>query len=281
MSYKLSKRFPKKRAFITGAGGGLGRVLSTELATNGWAIGISDINEAGLKETAEMIVKAGGKAHTYTLDVANSDQYETVAQEFLTTAGGIDVLINNAGVGDGGIFGEYKTENWKWIVGINQMGVVYGCHNFVPVMKKQKSGQIINIASAAAFMALPTMAPYNVTKAAVLALSETLYAELMQDNVDVSVVCPTFFKTNVMQHSRGDQAQKKAGQKMVDKSGIEPIEVAQKILSEAGNKKFYIVHPFSAKVLFRIKRLFPKILLKTIGKGFKKVAARQAAHSKK
>lgn len=280
LNYKLSKRFPSKRAFVTGAGGGLGRVMSLELASNGWTIGISDINESGLQETAEMITKAGGTALTYKLDVANSDEYETVAKQYLDKTEGIDLLINNAGVGDGGAFGEYKTEDWRWIVGINQMGVIYGCQNFVPVMKKQESGQIINIASAAAFMALPTMSPYNVTKAAVLALSETLFAELAQNNVDVSVVCPTFFKTNVMQHSRGNKAQKKAGQKMIDKSGIEPIEVAQKILTEAGKKIFYIIHPFSAKVLFSIKRLFPTLLLKVIGKGFKKVAAKQAARHK-
>ncbi len=266
--YKLSKTFPKKRAFITGCGGGLGRSMSLELASNGWTIGISDINEAGLQETANMIAKAGGKAHVYKLDVADSDAYEIVAKDFLNKERGIDLLINNAGVGDGGVFGEYNTDNWKWIVGINQMGVIYGCHNFVPTMKKQRSGHIINIASAASFMAAPTMSPYNVTKAAVLSLSETLYSELLQQNINISVVCPTFFKTNVMQHGRGDQKQQKAGQKMVDKSGIEPSEVAQLVLKEAGKKTFYIVHPFSAKVLWSIKRLFPTKMINFIGKKY-------------
>lgn len=277
LSYKLSKTFPKKRAFITGAGGGLGRVLSTELASNGWTIGISDISEAGLKETAALIQKAGGKSISYVLDVADSDRYAKVAQEYLTATGGIDLLINNAGVGDGGVFGEYAVDNWKWIVGINQMGVIFGCHNFVPLMKQQKSGHIINIASAASFANLPSMSPYNVTKAAVVSLSETIYGELKGEGVGVSVVCPTFFKTNVMQHSRGNQAQKEAGQKMVDKSGIEPIEVAQKVLNEAGKKTFYIIHPFSAKVLFSVKRLFPTTVIKVIAMGYKNMAAKQAA----
>lgn len=281
LNYKLTTKHPNRRAFITGSGGGLGRVLSTELASNGWTIGISDINEAGLKETAALIEKNGGKAHIYILDVANSEQYEQVAQQFLKEVGGIDLLINNAGVGDGGIVGEYEVENWKWIVGINQMGVVYGCHNFVPTMKKQKSGHIINIASAAAFAALPSMGPYNITKAAVLAFSETIYGELYGDNINVSVVCPTFFKTNVMQHSRGNKAQKDAGQKMVDKSGIEPIEVAQKILTQAGKKTLYIVHPFTAKLLFSVKRLFPTLVVNAIAKGYTKVAAKQAAKAKR
>ena len=113
-----------------------------------------------------------------------------------------------------------------------------------------------------------------------LSLSETLYTELKGENVDVSVVCPTFFKTNVMQHSRGDKEQTSAGQKMVDRSGIEPIEVAQTILMEAGNKTFYIIHPFSAKVLFSLKRYFPKFLLSQIAKRYKamqiKVAKKKA-----
>jgi short-subunit dehydrogenase len=271
-TYTLSSRYTKKRAFITGAGGGLGRVLSLELASNGWTIGIADINAAGLKETADMIEIKGGKPFIYLLDVADSNQYESVANDFLSVAGGIDLLINNAGVGDGSVFGEYAPENWRWIIGINQMGVIYGCHFFVEAMKKQQSGHIINISSAASFMNLPSMSPYNVTKAAVLSLSETLYTELKGDKIGVSVVCPTFFKTNVMQYSRGNQAQKVAGQKMVDRSGIEPIEVAQTILKEAGKKTFYIIHPFSAKVLFSLKRLMPSLLLYIIAGEYKKRA---------
>lgn len=278
-SYKLSTRFPKKRAFITGAGGGLGRVMSLELAGNGWTIGISDISEKGLQETAALIEKAGGKAISYVLDVADSDKYAQVAQDYLSKTGGIDLLINNAGVGDGGVFGEYAVDNWKWIVGINQMGVIYGCHNFIPVMKLQKSGHVINIASAASFANLPSMSPYNVTKAAVVSLSETIYGELKGENVGVSVVCPTFFKTNVMQHSRGNEAQKVAGQKMVDKSGIEPIEVAQKVLIEAGKKTFYIIHPFSAKALFWVKRYFPNMVINVIANGYHKMIKKQAARA--
>ncbi len=280
-TYKLSTKFPKKRAFITGAGGGLGRVMSIELAGNGWTIGISDISEKGLQETAAMIEKAGGKAISFVLDVADSDKYAMVAQDYLSQTGGIDLLINNAGVGDGGVFGEYAVENWKWIVGINQMGVIYGCHNFVPVMKQQKSGHVINIASAASFANLPSMSPYNVTKAAVVSLSETIYGELKGENVGVSVVCPTFFKTNVMQHSRGNEAQKAAGQKMVDKSGIEPIVVAQKVLNDAGKKTFYIIHPFSAKALFWTKRFFPNIVINIIANGYHKILKKQTAKADK
>jgi short-subunit dehydrogenase len=259
--YQLSKKFPQKRAFITGTASGLGRALSLALANDGWTIGISDIDMTGLQHTADMITQAGGKYFMYALDVADADNYKTVAEKFLADAGGIDLLVNNAGVGDGGEFDKYALENWRWMVGINQMGVVYGCHYFIPAMKQAGAGHIINIASAAAFVALPAMAPYNVTKAAVLSLSETLYSEYKYSNIGVSVVMPTFFKTNIMQHSKGTADEKEMGEMMVATSGLEAENVANRILKSAGNGKFYIVLPAQSYFLYLLKRFAPSVAL--------------------
>ncbi len=269
-NYKLSKLYPKKRAFVTGAGSGLGRALCIELANDGWTIGISDINEIGLKETENIIHKNGGKSIVYVLDVADHERYSEVSNHFLSKTEGIDLIINNAGVGAAGATGNYAPENWKWVVGINQLGVMHGCHYFVPVMKKQKSGQIINIASAAGFLNPAGMAPYNSAKAAVIALSETIYAELKCDNVNVSCVMPTYFNTGIVQNSRGSAAQKAVGQQLIDKANIEPKEIAQKVLQAAGNKQFYIVLPFSAKFAFMLKRFFPNIFIKFMAKSYAK-----------
>jgi len=260
--YQLSSRYQQKRAFITGAASGLGRALCLELAADGWTIGISDINEIDLQKTADAIQQAGGKPLSYGLDVADADNYRMVAEKFLTETGGIDLLVNNAGVGDGAVFEKYSLANWQWMVGINQMGVIYGCHFFVPVMKRQQAGHIINIASAAAFASMSSMSPYNVTKAAVLSLSETLYAELKNEQVGVSVVMPTFFKTNIMQHSKGSAEEKEMGHMMVATSGLEAAKVAQQILNKAGRKKFYIVLPAQSKFLYLMKRLAPSLYLK-------------------
>ncbi len=264
----LTKRFPLKRAFITGAGSGLGKSLALQLADDGWTVGITDINEAALNETAKA-VNQKGKAIAFVQNVADENAYKTIAETFLKQTGGIDILVNNAGVGDGAIFGEYELQNWQWIVGINQMGVIYGCHFFVPVMKQQGSGHIINVASAAAFAAAATMSPYNVTKAAVLSLSETLFAELKHEGVDVSVVMPTFFRTNIMQYGRGTHDAKKFGEKLVAKARLGSDEIAAMILKAAGNKNFYIVLPKRAKVLFVIKRLFPSLFLRFTAYVFK------------
>lgn len=261
--YQLTKTHPQKRAFITGAGSGLGRALCKELAADKWSIGICDISEKGLNETAEMIAYAGGKAISYLMDVADKTAYQTVAESFLEKTGGIDLLVNNAGVGDGSPFEEYGLDNWEWITGINQMGVIYGCHYFIPQMKRQTSGHIINISSIAAIATAPNMSPYNTTKAAVKALSETLYAELKEHGISVSVAMPFFFRTNVLQHARGQHADsKEMGKYMVHGAKHSAEAMAKRLLKKAGTGKFHILFPAQAIVLFHLKRLFPMTQLR-------------------
>ncbi len=260
--YQLSEQHPQKRAFITGAGSGLGRELCTELAKDQWTIGICDISEKSLYETADIITKAGGKPLPFILDVSDRNRYKEVAEKFLVQAGGIDLLINNAGVGDAAVFEEYGLDNWEWLVGVNQMGVIYGCHYFIPTMKTQKSGCIINVSSIASIAVAPYMSAYNVTKAAVKALSETLYAELKQFNIRVAVMMPFFFRTNITQYARGDKGSGELSYYMVHGSKVSANSVAQETLRLVGKGKFHILLPKPAKALFRMQRFFPMSLLK-------------------
>ncbi len=261
MTYQLSQRHPKKRAFITGGGGGLGRALSLALAKDGWMIGITDIKEEALAESKKLIEQAGGKALTYKFDVAKKEEYKPAFDDFVSKAGGLDLMINNAGVGDGGLVGEYALEYWDWITGINQMAVVYGSHYAVPVMKKQGSGHIISISSAAGFANMPNMGMYNVTKAAVISLMETIYAEVKAFNVDASVVCPTFFRSNIMQHHKGDEKSAAIGQTIIQRAKYSPDDIADYILTRAGKKQFYILHPWQSKMVFHVRRLLPNFFL--------------------
>lgn len=276
--YLLTKNYPAKRAFITGAASGLGKTFSLELAQEGWTIGMADINMDQLAEAATEVNAAGGKAFSFHLDVSDKQEYKTVAADFLEQAGGIDLLFNNAGVGDGGAFEEYALENYDWMTGINQLGVVYGCYYFIPTMKKQKSGHILNTASAAAIGCAPTMCAYNMTKAAVVAISETLYGELMDFNIKVSCIQPTYFKTNIIQFARGGALVKKATQMFIDKSGLEAKEVAQEILTRAGKNELYIILPKSARKMWLMKRLFPTKFRKQVKEQF--MAAMQKAMRK-
>jgi len=266
--YQLSKKHPAKRAFITGAASGLGRAFAHELAADGWTLGMADINETELAAAASEVDALGGKALTYRLDVSDKIQYKQVAESFLNDAGGIDLLFNNAGVGDGSPFEEYALENYEWMTGINQLGVVYGCYYFIPAMKQQQSGHILNTASAAAIGCAPTMGAYNMTKAAVVAISETLYGELMDHNIQVSCIQPTYFKTNVIQYARGGALVKKATQMFIDRSGLEAKEVAQEILERAGKQELYIILPKSARTMWNMKRLAPTWFRKKVKEQF-------------
>ena len=268
MAYQLSNTYPQKRAFITGGGGGLGRALSLGLAADGWTIGITDIKAEGLAETAELIEKAGGKAYTFQFDVSKKDEFKKAFDDFLSKTNGIDLLINNAGVGDGGLVGEYSLENWEWITGINQMAAVYGSHFALRVMKQQRSGHIISIASAAGFAAMPNMAMYNVTKAAVISLMESIYGEAKAFKVHTSVVCPTFFRSNIMQFNRGDKIATGTGQTIISRAKYGPDDIAAYILTKAGQNKFYILHPWQSRALFFIKRMMPMMVLKQNAKRF-------------
>ena len=264
---QFTTAFPKKRAFITGAGSGLGQAFAYELAKEGWTIGVADVNEAPLLVTKTSIEKLGGKAFPYVFDVRYRAAYAKVAEDFLLNNQGIDLLINNAGVGGGGPFEQYSLEDWDWMVGINLMGVVNGNLFFVKEFQKQKSGYIINIASAAGFANAPNMGAYSATKAAVISLSEVLKYELKPYNVGVSAVMPTFFKTNIMNNARMVGNDGAIAQKLIDRSNLEASTVALEILTKAGKGKHKIVLPNEARIQYFLKRFFPKFFEKAMLKG--------------
>ena len=261
MTHRLTKRFPQKRAFITGGGGALGKAFSLRLAKDGWTIGITDLNETALENTRRDIEAAGGKCLSYRFDVSDKQAYKAAFDDFIAQTGGIDLLINNAGVGDGGLFGEYEPEKWDWITGINQMAVIYGSHYATQVMKKQRSGLILSISSIAGVACMPNMSMYNVTKAAVLALGESMYAEVKPFGIQVSVALPEFFKSGIMTQAKGDATAKTIGMKKIEKAPFSPEEVAGVILDGAGDGKFYIMHPFKAKLAFFVRNRFPNYFL--------------------
>jgi NADP-dependent 3-hydroxy acid dehydrogenase YdfG len=267
-NYLLTKQYPGKRAFITGAASGLGKAFCIELAKDGWILGVADINKEALAQARQEFEKLGAKVFEYAFDVSDRSQYQVIANEFLSRVGGIDLLFNNAGVGDGGMFEEYSLDNWEWMTRVNQFSVIYGCHFFIPTFKKQRSGHILNTASLAAVSCAPTMGAYNMTKAAVVAISETLYGELMDFNVRVSCIQPSYFKTNIAQSARGGEMVKKTTQFFIDHSGLEAREVAQEILTRAGKGEFYIILPEPARKQWRLKRLAPTWFRKVVKEKF-------------
>jgi len=252
------KRIDGKKVVITGAASGLGRALSLALARKGCRVGIVDINTEGAQETLEMVEQAGGSGEIYELDVRVVIDWEAMADHFFRSWGGVDVLVNNAGVVSVGYVGDIPIEDWEWIFSINFWGMVYGCHAFIPRMKAQGGGYIVNVASAAWIMALPEMAPYNTTKAAVVALSETLRGELAPWKIGVTAVCPMFFDTHLLDDMRyTDEFEVEFAHATFDNARMTADEVAQAVVKAVQKRKLYIVPQASGKVLWMIKRLHP------------------------
>ena len=248
------------RAVVTGAGSGLGRAFCLELAARKARILAADINLAAAEETVRLVEAAGGKAIAHRCDVADPEQVEGLATTIEEAYGAADLVINNAGVAVGGTIGKVPLEDWRWIMGINLWGVIYGCHVFAPRFKSRGNGHIINVASAAGLLAAPEMGPYNVTKSGVVALSETLSAELAGTGVVVTVLCPTFFKTNIARaaHSHTETGTPDDIEKLMNRASLQAPEVARFALDTADAGELYAVPHADGRWMWRLKRLLPE-----------------------
>jgi len=241
------------RAVVTGAGNGLGRALCLEIARRGGRILCADIDEAAARKTAAEVGGAAARC-----DVARSDEVEALAVQAERTMGGVDLVINNAGVAVGGPVGMTPLDDWRWIVGVNFWGVVHGCHTFAPRLRRQGRGHILNVASAAGLLNPPGTAPYNTTKAAVIALSETMRAELSGSGVGVTVLCPTFFRTNLMQSARAvDRRQLALVERFMSASKLQADEVARRSLDSVARDELYALPHADGRWMWRVKRWAP------------------------
>jgi short-subunit dehydrogenase len=260
----LNARFPRKRAFITGAATGLGLELTKALASDGWVLGLFDRNVERLATVEENFSNAGVPALAYPGDVTQSDELTVAVNSFAGTHDGLDVMINNAGVVVVGGLMEVPLEDWRWILEINVMGVVHGSRAALPHLQRNGTGLIINIASAAAFASAPGMAPYNASKAAVVSFSETLAAELRGAGTQVSVVMPTYFESSLLESLRGPDAARRSATEMMKASDYSSTDLAADVLDIAARGEIYIVLPASARGLWRMKRWMPRRFLRRV-----------------
>ena len=216
---------------------------------------LADIDLVSAQETAAQCQRAGAThARAVRCDVAQIADVEALAAECV---GPIDLVVNNAGVSSGGLVGELSLEDWRWTMEIDLFGVIYGCHVFTPILRKQRSGRILHVASAAGLLSAPRMGAYNVAKAGVVALSETLAAELLDSGVSVTVLCPTFFKSNVIRDGRfTDPKTAKMAHKMGAR-GIEVEPVVRAALAAVERGELYCVPMADGRWFWRLKRLAP------------------------
>lgn len=264
------KRSKHADAVITGAGSGIGAAFATELARRGGRVVCSDVDESAAQATAKTITDGGGDATAVRCDVSLVDDVTQLAKQAQSWFGGApSLVINNAGVGAGGKpIGEADLDDWNWVLGINLWGPIHGCHVFTPILREADVNRprgIINVASAAAFGAAPNMAAYNVSKAGVLSLSETLAAELSGTGIGVTALCPTFVKTNIVESGRiTDQSTQLAG-RLMRRTGFSAQRVARMCLHTHDRGGLYCMPQPDARIGWGIKRFTPTVYTRAVG----------------
>ena len=256
-------------AVITGAASGFGLEACRIASKRGMNVVMADVQQDALDAAAAEIAASGAQVLAYRLDISKSDEVEALAAATMARFGAPNFVFNNAGVGAGGLIWEHTLKDWEWVIGVNLMGVAHGVRVFTPLMLAAAKanpafeGHIVNTASMAGLLNAPNMGVYNVTKHAVVSLSETLYQDLalVTDQVRASVLCPYFVPTGITQshRNRPDDLRNKGlkptrsqliGQAMSDKavgSGkVSAAHVAQFVFDAVAAKRFYIYsHPKS------------------------------------
>ncbi len=257
--------FNNKTAVLTGAGSGFGLECARIGARLGMNLVLVDVQQDALDRAAQELQAAGATVLAQRVDVSNAAAMDALGQAVQARFGAPHFVFNNAGVGSGGLIWENSAKDWDWVLGVNVMGVAHGVRVFTPMMLAAAAqdpawqGHIVNTASMAGLLNAPNMGIYNVSKHAVVALSETLYQDLalVTDQISASVLCPYFVPTGISQSHRNrpaDAAPAKPtrsqliGQAMSDKavgSGrVSAADVAQKVFDAIAAGQFYIYsHP--------------------------------------
>lgn len=263
------KEFKGKVAVITGAATGIGRAIAENSAREGMKVVLSDIEEEALTKTGEEMKAAGATVLAVVTDVSKASDVEVLAQKTLQAFGAVHLLCNNAGVNAGTSIWESTIADWKWVIDVNLWGVIHGVRTFVPIMLRQDiECYIVNTASIAGLVSGPNWGIYKVTKHGVVALSETLYCELMERNanIKVSVLCPGFVNTRILDSERNrppelknDPAEGKMSPKdealdkkihKIFRTAMPTDQIADCVFSAIREEKLYILtHPVSKEMI--------------------------------
>jgi NAD(P)-dependent dehydrogenase (short-subunit alcohol dehydrogenase family) len=247
--------------------------MARRFAADGWRVLIADLDEvAGQAAAAEL------DGAFQRCDVRSDADWERLRAWCETEWDGLDVLVNNAGVSGSGRIERIEMSDWDWMLDINLKGVVRGCRTFVPVFKRQRGGHLVNIASMAGLMNLPGMVSYNVAKAGVISLSETLRYELEPYSITTTVVCPSFVKTNIGGSMRGpDQVLLDLADRWIQGGKLTAEQVADQVFDAVRARRFLVITHPEARQALRMKRWASRLAARQIRKMWAKTTRKLEA----
>jgi NAD(P)-dependent dehydrogenase (short-subunit alcohol dehydrogenase family) len=252
----------QRRVLITGAGSGLGQALAVRYARSGARVACVDLTVARSEATRAQLPGTGHLA--LAADVGSDEAMSALQASIERDWRGLDVLINNAGIASGGPMVETTMAEWQQVLNIDLLSVVRGCRMFLPGMLAQGSGQILSTASFAGLAGAPGVMTYGVAKAAVVALSEQLRAEVQGRGVRVGVICPSFFRTNLCDTAIGNPKIKDFALRMMDNSPDSLDSVADNVFAAAERGDFMIIPTRREPARWRIKRWFPEFYFRRL-----------------
>ncbi len=243
-----------KVAVVTGGASGIGRALALRFAQDGMNVVIADVEDEPSAKVREEIEACGVRGLALHTDVTKRAALEKLAERTFSEMGGAHVLCNNAGVGVGGPLEDMTDDDWRWVLGVNLDGVIHGLQAFIPrIIDQNQGGHIVNTASMAGMFAAPGLGVYNTTKFAVVGLSETLRLDLAPHNIGVSVLCPGWVRTGIVDSNRNrpdalahtvDRVDQLEEARTLIDQGIDPSEVAARVAHAVARDEAYIfTHP--------------------------------------
>jgi short-subunit dehydrogenase len=255
------KQINGRVAVVTGAGSGIGRAVSLELARRGVDIALVDIDEARLLDVKAAIEATGRYASLHLVDVSSQQQMAALPERVIAEHGAVHILINNAGVSVNLSFEQQDVADLEWITGINYWGVMYGCKYFLPYLQKAEQAHIVNMSSLAGLTGMKGQSSYAATKFAVRGLSECLYVELANSSVGITCVHPGAVATNILEAARMDSTHKEKMLKMFHLA-MPPEKAALLIVKAIEKNRFKLVFCVESRILDYMKRLTPVATLK-------------------
>lgn len=260
---------------ITGAGAGLGEAMARRFCQAGARVFACDLVLERVQSLAEEL---GDQISPIQMDVTSEQDWSDTMASVLEVQGRIDVLINNAGVAVAGQLEDTSVDDWQWVMDIDVKSVMLGCKAVIPQMRAQQSGHIINVASVAGLAGAPDINAYGTAKAAVVAMSEMLRAELHGSGIHVSALCPAFVKTRLTETMRASEDNFEAQVKRwMDRSGVSASDVAEVVYRAYQKPRFLLfTHP-NTRWLWLFKRLAPELYFRAVLRGAEKARARRQA----